>query len=312
MYTEKTSLNNLPERLYIHHHISDGELNPLMGSEMQSDFINFVQNKSMYRAEDSMIISNMDHISYLYLDPLSSDNTSTTEYYDVIKLREAEYGQLHAIYSPLIISTDYIKNEYPDIYELLIKGNKVVICWSLAHQDCYCKEHGYISDFLESRLNKDLRLNFSMMRLLLNKMEFMSHTDVNGYFPHVLRNPVEICFWLDVLDTEDSVDYVRGVKRWASQYFNISPEDIADTVKPIFEYTNFYYKVKGKLSSLGCFKHFLGDMLAAGETEITECFIKNYTGIVISNDECERIAETLARRIHEGLQSGQISDEHYR
>ena len=68
MYAEKTSLNNLPERLYFHHHISGGELNPLMGSEMQSDFINFVQNNSMYKFNDNKIISNMDHISYLYLD----------------------------------------------------------------------------------------------------------------------------------------------------------------------------------------------------------------------------------------------------
>ena len=68
MYTEKTSLNNLPERIYIHQYVSDGEMNPLMGSEIQRDFINFVRNKSMYKADDNKIISNMDHISYLYLD----------------------------------------------------------------------------------------------------------------------------------------------------------------------------------------------------------------------------------------------------
>ena len=229
-----------------------------------------------------------------------------------MKLREVDHGQLHAIYRPLIISTDYIKNEYTDVYELLIKGNKVVICWSLAHQDCCCKERGHILDFLESRLNKDLRLNFSMMRLLLNKMKFMSHTDANGYFPHKLCNPVEICFWLDVLDTEDNVDYVRGVNRYVREYFNISPDVVADTIAPIFDYATFYYMVNSELSSLGDFKHFPGSVLAAGETEIAECFIKNYNDIVYNYDEDEKIAERLAEQIYEGLQSGKISDKHYR
>lgn len=189
--------DKLPEQFYIEYLYGGGEYNDFgiawnstASKETQNDFINFIKNKSRFKINYNMIISNMNYISYLYISRNNFNNVDfvNKDYpnHDMDICSYAKWAR-----APMI-SKKLIKEKYPEIYQLLLKGQDVVIAWTMGHHTSYCRKKVVMCDFLESRINHDLFSTFRYMRLLIHKLK-----DDGGdeWIPDEVMNSLNIVFW---------------------------------------------------------------------------------------------------------------------
>lgn len=184
--------DGLPEQFYIRYYYGEptyrslgmSASNHLSTKETQEDFVDFIKNKSRFKSDYDTITSNMNSIGYLFIDPCSIYNIDDVD----DDMDTCSYEKWER--SPMI-SKKIITERYPEIYQMLLNGRKVVIAWVMGHANSHCKEHVNKCDFLESRINHDLFSTFRYTRLLLNHLK----SDGDAWFPDEVSDPLDTVFW---------------------------------------------------------------------------------------------------------------------
>lgn len=219
----------IPETLFIHlSSYLDEEHNVLAERATQEDFINFIRHKSFHKfyEESALITSNMNRISFLYIDP--NNNTTTN------------------INTHPTISKQLIKETYPDIYEQLLRGHKVIIAWMLSDHKPHCADGVYVCEFIESRIKHNIVSIFHYMRLMLQSMNLVfNECGDKEWVPDNIRSPIDSIFWYGRMAkfAAGMNDFEHVIKEELSQLFITNVDDIYAHMSGVIDYFTFVERV---------------------------------------------------------------------
>lgn len=307
----------LPTKYYVNYHVAKGEYNdfgtiwnPISEKQTFEDFTDFIKQKSEWKINAAHILSNLNYISFLYLDPKDVDNDSQPDRYDVENFDSAD---LYYYYKWPMIPANYLKSNYPDVYERLTKGQKIIIAWCMCnHSDSFCKEKTYYVDCMESRLVTSLHVQFLMMDLLMRRL----NPEDSLYVPDEIVKPSEAWFWnynqcLDVyfIDTDDEDEDKDGIYKYIDDYFTNYRHEIHDRLYMLRTVNDFCDNVIDSFMEQG-YTYFPLDPYSKGMLLIAQYFIDNYDKMRVDLDNEKYITECVGI-LCDKIKSGELNEADY-
>ena len=289
----------LSKRFYINTNFGCGKynsfgmiINPLNIEETHEDFREFIKNDSIAKINWCHILSNINYIDVLYLDPNDSDNRIIPENENIDTDKSYDWFRCPMISKELV-------EQNPKVYQMLKNGHKVIIAWCLHRHASYCKENCNDCDFIESRLNNNLFTKFRLMKLLVNKISQRNITWLTLH-PSEIIKPIDAIFWYYSLDihNEEGCTLLDRIREDFKDY----QEKIKNDSQMIQKYSEFHgnvvYEVLGELGNESSFPVGLFHEV---NIFIAEYYIKHFDNFY--SDEDEKINECsteIINMINEG------------